>query len=75
MGKHTHFTGIGFWVALLALLAGCNHPVETRFIASPQLQAIDSLMWRQPDSASIPANAALASLPYLSICCASLLPQ
>ena len=37
------------------ILAACSsrHPVETRFIASPnkQLQAIDSLMWRQPDSA------------------------
>ena len=39
------------------LMASCTHSVETRFIASPnnmvhqQLQAIDSLMWRQPDSA------------------------
>ncbi|MCQ2321838.1 MAG: hypothetical protein MJZ91_11030 [Bacteroidales bacterium] len=40
---------------LAVVLAACSsrHPVETRFIASPnkQLQAIDSLMWKQPDSA------------------------
>ena len=42
---------------LAVFLAACSTrhsaPVETRFIASPnkQLQAIDSLMWRQPDSA------------------------
>ncbi len=39
---------------LLAFVA-CNRPsegsLETRFIASPELSAIDSLMWRQPDSA------------------------
>ncbi|MCQ2321969.1 MAG: hypothetical protein MJZ91_11695, partial [Bacteroidales bacterium] len=40
---------------LAVVLAACSsrHPVETRFIASPnkQLQAIDSLLWQQPDSA------------------------
>ena len=45
---------------LAVVVAACSsrHPVETRFIASQndvspyqQLQAIDSLMWRQPDSA------------------------
>ena len=40
---------------LAVVVAACStrHSVETRFIASPnqQLQAIDSLMWYQPDSA------------------------
>ena len=62
-----------------ALLCACNRPdtdlVETRFIASPtniafpttivspELSAIDSLMWHQPDSA-------LACLiPYFDTCC------
>ena len=40
---------------LAVVLAACStrHPVETRFIASPnkQLQAIDSLLWQHPDSA------------------------
>ncbi|MBQ8958465.1 MAG: hypothetical protein IJ057_08210 [Bacteroidales bacterium] len=41
----------------LAAMVACNRNVETRHgtslptDASPQLQAIDSLMWRQPDSA------------------------
>ena len=47
---------------LAVVVAACSsrHPVETRFIASQndvspyqQLQAIDSLMWRQPDSALV----------------------
>ena len=45
-------------LVLACLMAACTPSVETRFIASPndvfphrQLQAIDSLMWRQPDSA------------------------
>ena len=44
---------IGFLIGL-ALLATCTRPddgSETRWIASPELSAIDSLMWRQPDSA------------------------
>jgi len=47
---------IAFLSCIVAFLA-CNRPVETRHgtslpsAASPQLQAIDSLMWRQPDSA------------------------
>ena len=51
--KHLHFIALMFLVLVLA----CNRPVETRHgtslpsAASPQLQAIDSLMWRQPDSA------------------------
>jgi len=41
---------------LSSLLAACNRPVETQNFASlphidPALQAIDSLMWQQPDSA------------------------
>ena len=40
----------------LVLVSACNRPVETQNFASlphtnPALQAIDSLMWRQPDSA------------------------
>ena len=48
-------------IACILFLAACTRPdnnlVETRHgtslqtIASPKLQAIDSLMWRQPDSA------------------------
>ena len=40
-------------LVLVCLMAACTPPVETRFIASPnqQLQAIDTLMWQQPDSA------------------------
>ena len=51
--KHLHFIALMF----LVLVSACNRPVETRHgtslpsAASPQLQAIDSLMWRQPDSA------------------------
>ena len=44
-----------FILFLAVFLAACStrHPVETRLIASPdkQLQAINSLMWQQPDSA------------------------
>ena len=51
-------------LSVLLALAACNHPdndpVETRhgtslpaIIASPELSAIDSLMWRQPDSALV----------------------
>ncbi len=41
----------------MAVFSACNQPVETRHgtslpsAASPQLQAIDSLMWTRPDSA------------------------
>ncbi len=55
------------------LLAACARPdndlVETRFIASPtivaspELSSIDSLMWRQPDSALA------LLLPYYDTCC------
>ena len=59
---------------VLLALAACNRPhdnlVETRHatslpttVASPELSAIDSLMWHQPDSA-------LARLiPYFDTCC------
>ena len=63
------------WIGIVVFLvvAACarpdDDPVETRFIASPttivspELCAIDSLMWRQPDSA-------LARLlPYFDTCC------
>ena len=61
-------------LSVLLALAACSRPdtdpVETRHgtslpttIASPELSAIDSLMWRQPDSA-------LARLiPYFDTCC------
>ena len=63
------------WIGIMVFLvvAACTRPdddlVETRFIASPtnivspELSAIDSLMWQQPDSA-------LACLiPYFDTCC------
>ena len=64
------------WIGILVLLvlAACNRPddasVEMRratslptTVASPELSAIDSLMWHQPDSA-------LARLiPYFDTCC------
>ena len=57
-----------------ALLCACQRhdidPVETRratslptTIASPELSAIDSLMWRQPDSALT------CLIPYFDTCC------
>ena len=56
-------------MALAACARHNDNLVETRFIASPttiaspQLQAIDSLMWQQP-------NSALACLlPYFDTCC------
>ena len=52
---------------LLLAFVACNRPnegsVETRFIASPELSAIDSLMWRQPDSALT------LLLPWFDTCC------
>ena len=61
---------IGFAVLLLAACARPdNDLVETRFIASPtivaspELSSIDSLMWRQPDSALV------LLLPYFDTCC------
>ena len=51
--KHLHFIALMFLVLVLA----CNRPVETRHgtslpsAVSPQLQAVDSLMWTRPDSA------------------------
>ena len=44
-------------IALQAFLLACHRPVETRHgtslqtVASLELSAIDSLMWRQPDGA------------------------
>ena len=57
MGKHIGFTGLWLWVALMAMVVACTTDVETRrgtslpTDVSPQLQAIDSLMRKQPDSA------------------------
>ena len=54
MKKHIHLTGIWLWVALLALMVACDpkekvmEPMEKPL---PELVTIDSLMWRQPDSA------------------------
>ena len=57
------------------VLAACNRPVETRFIASPdpnvspaaiaspELSAVDSLMWQRPDSAL------MRLLPWFDTCC------
>ena len=55
MKKHIHPTGIWIAVALMALMVACNPPKEKTMepMAKPsvELAAIDSLMWRQPDSA------------------------
>ena len=54
MGKHIGFTGLWLWVALMAMVVGCSPSAqvdEPAEVASEELQAIDSLMWRQPDSA------------------------
>ena len=45
------------FAVVLAVFSACNRPVETRHgtslpsAVSPQLQAVDSLMWTRPDSA------------------------
>ena len=55
MKKHILLTGIWIAVVLLALMVACNPPeekaVEPMEKPIPELAAIDSLMWRQPDSA------------------------
>jgi tetratricopeptide (TPR) repeat protein len=55
MKKHIPFTGIWIAVVLLALMVACDPPkgdvVEPREKPLPELAAIDSLMWKQPDSA------------------------
>ena len=55
MKKHIPFTGIWIAVALMALMVACDPPkekeVEPMEKPIPELAAIDSLMWRQPDSA------------------------
>ena len=67
--KRCCWIGILVWLVMAACARPDNDPVETRFIASltnivsPELSAIDSLMWHQPDSA-------LACLiPYFDTCC------
>ena len=49
--KRYLFIGVLFGLALLAACTCPDDGSETRWIASPELSAIDSLMWRQPDSA------------------------
>ncbi len=57
-----------FFVGMVAFSA-CNRPVETRHGTSlptdmsPELSAIDSLMWQRPDSAL------RCLLPYFDTCC------
>ena len=61
------------WITVVLAMAACNQPddgrVETRhgtslqFNVSPDLAAIDSLMWRQPDSALT------RLLPCFDTCC------
>ena len=55
MKKHIPLTGIWIAVVLLALMVACDPPkekeVEPMEKPIPELAAIDSLMWRQPDSA------------------------
>ena len=55
MKKHIHFTWIWIAAVLLAVIVACNPPkgkeVEPKETPIPELAAIDSLMWRQPDSA------------------------
>ena len=54
MGKHIGFTGLWLWVALMVMVVACSPSAqvdEPAEVASEELQAIDSLMWRQPDSA------------------------
>ncbi len=67
--KRMVWIGIVFFLVVAACARPDDDLVETRFIASPtnivspELSAIDSLMWRQPDSA-------LACLiPYFDTCC------
>ena len=55
MKKHIHLTKIGLLVVLMAVIVACNPPeekdVEPMEMPIPELAAIDSLMWQQPDSA------------------------
>ena len=55
MKKHIPLTGIWIAVVLMTLIVACDPPKETVMEPMekplPELAAIDSLMWRQPDSA------------------------
>lgn len=57
MKKHIPLTGIWIAVILMALMVACDPPkgkvVEPMEKPLPELAAIDSLMWRQPDSAFV----------------------
>ena len=55
MKKHIYFTGVWIAAVLLAVIVACN-PHEEKAEEPmgkpiPELAAIDSLMWKQPDSA------------------------
>ena len=66
MKKHIPFTGIWIAVALMALMVACDPPkgkvMEPMEKPLPELAAIDSLMWRQPDSAFVVLKQFVASL-------------
>lgn len=55
MKKHIPLTGICIAVVLMALIVACDPPkgkvIEPMEKPLPELATIDSLMWRQPDSA------------------------
>ena len=55
MKKHIPLTGIWIAVVLMALIVACDPPngkvMEPMEKPLPELAAIDSLMWQQPDSA------------------------
>ena len=57
MKKHIPLTGIWIAVVLMALMVSCDPPkkkmVEPMEKPLPELATIDSLMWRQPDSAFV----------------------
>ena len=67
MRIHIPFTGIWIAVVLMALMVACNpqkeKEVEPMEKPLPELAAIDSLMWQQPDSAL------MCLLPYFDTCC------
>ncbi|MBQ6772370.1 MAG: hypothetical protein IJP44_15510 [Bacteroidales bacterium] len=64
MGKHIGFTGLWLWVALMAMVVACSPSAQVDEPAegpSEELSAIDSLMWRQPDSALVQLQRFVAS--------------
>ena len=68
------FAGMKRWIPIacvmcIVMFSACNRAVETRHgtslppLASPELAAIDSLMWQRPDSAL------MRLLPWFDTCC------